>query len=94
MHVETGDENARACVDELWFEILAPTENALARIQQTLEGVVLPPGLSIAKSERGTLLLNAKAWAIFHVALRPLSLQMQHPALPVIPQSVEYCVRT
>jgi hypothetical protein len=94
MHVEMGDRDACTRVDELWFEILAPVEGAQARIQQALEGVVLPAGLSVAKSERGTLLLNAKAWATFHVALRPLSLQMQHPALRVGTQVLQYCLRT
>jgi hypothetical protein len=94
MHAETGGSEACVRADELWFEILAPVENAHARIQQALEGVVLPAGLSVAKSERGTLLLNAKAWAAFHIALRPLSLQMQHPSVPVTQQGLEYSLRT
>ena len=95
MDIEVGSEDACLRVEEVWVEILAPVETAHALIMQALEGIVLPAGLSVAKSERGTLLLNAKAWSTFHTPLKSLSsLQMQHPSLAVSSRGLKFSLHT
>jgi hypothetical protein len=53
------------------IEIVAPVADALGvladLLQRTREGLA---GASIAKSDRGTLLLNAHAWSLFGEALK------------------------
>jgi len=64
--------NGRDPVD-LWVEVIGPIVdalNVLAReIHQTPDTLV---GASIAVTERGTLLLNQRAWIVFASALKTL----------------------
>ena len=95
MDLELESDDACLRVEELWIEILAPVETAHALIMQTLEGIVLPEGLSVAKSERGTLLLNSKAWAAFHAPLKSLgSLQTRHPTPTISTQGLKFYLQT
>ena len=65
---------------DLWVEVVGPIVdalNVLAReIHQTPEALA---GASIAVTERGTLLLNQRAWILFASALKTLpSLVTKH----------------
>jgi hypothetical protein len=65
---------------DLWVEVLGPIVdvlNVLARaIHETRETL---DGASIAVTERGTLLLNQRAWILFAAALKTLpALITQH----------------
>jgi len=81
---------------DVWIEILAPVEQARSIIGRALQELPnLPAGLSIGASERGTILLNAKAWATFHSPLKALNnLQIQHPHDPKPPSALKFYVLT
>jgi hypothetical protein len=80
----------------LWIEILAPVEAASAVIAQAIQGMPSPPvGLSIAHSERSTILLNQAAWTALHPILKGIAgLQTQHSTEPVGSRAIKFSVLT
>ena len=81
---------------DVWIEILAPVEQARTIIGQALQDLSsVPTGISVGSSERGTILLNAKAWATFHTPLKALpNLQIQHPGDPAMTRALKFYVLT
>ena len=80
----------------LWIEILAPVEAASAIIAQAIQDMPSPPvGLSIAHSERSTILLNQAAWTVLHPILKGIDgLQTQHSTEPVGSRALRFSVLT
>jgi hypothetical protein len=79
---------------ELWIEILAPVEAASAIIAQAIQNMPIPlVGISIAESERGTILLNQQAWTALHPILKAIEgLQTQHSIEPIGSRAIKFCV--
>jgi hypothetical protein len=79
---------------ELWIEIIAPVEAASAIIAQALQNSSTPlVGISIAESERGTILLNQQAWTTLHPILKAIDgLQTQHSFEPIGSRAIKFCV--
>jgi hypothetical protein len=79
---------------ELWIEILAPVEAASAIIAQAVQNMPTPlMGISIAESERGTILLNQQAWTALHPILKAIEgLQTQHSTEPIGSRAIRFCV--
>lgn len=87
---------ARDGSGDLWIEILAPVEAASAVIAQAIEELpALPAGISIAHSERGTILLNQAAWTALHPILKAIDgLQMQHSIESAGSRAIRFSVLT
>jgi len=81
---------------DVWIEILAPVEQARATIGKALHDLTsVPTGISVGGSERGTILLNARAWATFHAQLKALeNLQIRHPHDPAMTRALKFYVLT
>ena len=81
---------------ELWIEILAPVEAASAVIAQAIQDLpTLPIGISIAHSERGTILLNQAAWTALHPILKAIDgLQTQHSIESAASRAIRFSVLT
>jgi len=67
-------------VPEVWIEIVAPVDRAQQALAKALQDLPSPPGdVAVGVSELGTLLLNPRAWTVFHSALKALDgLQTRH----------------
>lgn len=65
---------------DLWVEVVGPIRDALNVLARAIQDTPDPlAGASIAVTERGTLLLNQRAWIMFAAALKTLpALVTQH----------------
>jgi len=77
---------------DVWIEIVAPVESARTALANALQDLPAPPrGAAIAVSERGTLLLDPRAWAAFHSTLKTLNgLRTRHSSRVPMPALVSY----
>jgi hypothetical protein len=65
---------AEGPADGQWVEVMEPLADAMNIVStQLLQEPTSLAGVSIAVTERGTLMLNALAWALFAESLRALS---------------------
>jgi len=99
--MDSESERGVACgpapeVGELWVEILAPVESSRAVIARALQDMPdLPPGILIAASERGTILINQIGWTALHVPLKSVDgLQTRHSTDPVQSRTIKFYVLT
>jgi hypothetical protein len=64
---------------DLWVEVVAPVVDALNVLARAIHETPTLTGASIAVTERGTLLLNQRAWILFGTPLKTLpTLVTQH----------------
>jgi hypothetical protein len=79
-----------------WIEIVAPVESASAVIAQALQNLPIPlAGVSVAVSERGTILLNQCAWTVLYPILKALDgLQTRLSSEPLGWGEIKFCVLT
>jgi len=65
---------AEGPMDGQWVEVTEPLADAMNIVStQLLHEPTSLAGVSVAVTERGTLMLNALAWALFAESLRALS---------------------
>lgn len=83
-----------AVAAEVWIEIVAPVDRARQVLARALQDLPAPPGgVAVAVSELGTLLLNPRAWSVFHGPLKALDgLQTRHSSRIPMPALVSYLV--